>query len=172
MATNNNPLDNLQPASNVKKLSLIAFSGDFDKLTAVFTLATGAAAVGYEVNIFFTFWGLDAIKQKTGRAFVGSNALTKLFGYMMGGLKNTPASRFNFFGIGPRIFRHLMRKNNVATLEELVEAAKALGVNLYACEMAMHVLGLQKSDFVHEVKDVLGVATFLKLSEGGQTLFI
>ena len=46
-----------------KKLSIIAFSGDFDKLTAVFTLGTGAAAVGYEVNIFFTFWGLDAIKK-------------------------------------------------------------------------------------------------------------
>ena len=65
-----------------------------------------------------------------------------------------------------------MRKNHVATLEELVEAAKALGVNLYACEMAMHVLGLQADDFVHEVEDVLGVATFLRLSEGGQTLFV
>ena len=155
-----------------KKLSLIAFSGDYDKLTAVFTLATGAAAVGYEVNIFFTFWGLDAIKQKKGRAFIGSNWLTKIFGYMMGGLSVTPNSRFNFLGIGPKIFRYLMRKNNVATLEELVEAATALGVNLYACEMAMHVLGLKKSDFIHEVKDVLGVATFLQLSEGGRTLFI
>ena len=155
-----------------KKLSLIAFSGDYDKLTAVFTLATGAAAVGYEVNIFFTFWGLDAIKQKRGRAFIGSNWLTKIFGYMMGGLSVTPNSRFNFLGIGPKIFRYLMRKNNVATLEELVEAATALGVNLYACEMAMHVLGLKKSDFIHEMKDVLGVATFLQLSEGGRTLFI
>ncbi|WP_223918731.1 MULTISPECIES: DsrE/DsrF/DrsH-like family protein [Segatella] len=155
-----------------KKLSIIAFSGDFDKLTAVFTLATGAAAVGYEVNIFFTFWGLDAIKKKQGRSFVGGNGLTKLFGFMMGGLKVTPTSRFNFGGIGPRIFRYLMRKNNVATLEELVEAAKALGINLYACEMAMHVLGLKKEDFISEVKDVLGVATFLKLSEGGRTLFI
>ena len=54
-----------------KRLSIIAFSGDFDKLTAVFTLGTGAAAVGYEVNIFFTFWGLDAIKQKHGRSFTG-----------------------------------------------------------------------------------------------------
>ena len=103
-----------------KKLSLIAFSGDYDKLTAIFTLATGAAAVGYEVNIFFTFWGLDAIKQKRGRAFIGSNWLTKIFGYMMGGLSVTPNSRFNFLGIGPKIFRYLMRKNNVATLEELV----------------------------------------------------
>ena len=111
---------------NKKKLSIIAFSGDFDKLTAVFTLATGAAAVGYEVNLFFTFWGLDAIKQKRGRAPLGGNWLTKLFGVMMGGLSVAPNSRFNFLGIGPKIFRSLMRKNNVATLEEPVEAAKAL----------------------------------------------
>ena len=158
--------------ADTKKLSIIAFSGDYDKLTAVFTLGTGAAAVGYEVNIVFTFWGLDAIKQKHGRAFIGSNWLTKTFGYMMGGLKVTPNSRFNFLGIGPKLFRYLMRKNNVATLEELVEAAKALGINLYACEMAIHVLGLTRQDFIPEVKDVLGVASFLKLSEGGQTLFI
>ena len=158
--------------TDTKKLSIIAFSGDYDKLTAVFTLGTGAAAVGFEVNIFFTFWGLDAIKQKHGRAFIGSNWLTKTFGYMMGGLKVTPNSRFNFLGIGPKLFRYLMRKNNVATLEELVEAAKALGINLYACEMAMHVLGLTRQDFIPEVKDVLGVASFLNLSEGGQTLFI
>ena len=158
--------------SEQKKLSIIAFSGEFDKLTAVFTLATGAAAVGQEVNIFFTFWGLDAIKKKTGRSFIGGNWLRKTFGFMMGGLKVTPTSRFNFLGIGPKIFRKLMRKNNVATLEELVEAAKLLGVNMYACEMAMHVLGLKKEDFIPEVKDVLGVASFLNLSEGGQTLFI
>ncbi len=159
-------------AKDSKKLSIIAFSGDFDKLTAVFTLATGAAAVGYEVNIFFTFWGLDAIKKKKGRAFVGGSKLTKMFGFMMGGLKVAPNSKFNFWGIGPKIFRKLMKKNNVATLEELVEAAIALEVNMYACEMAMHVLGLKKDDFIPEVKDVLGVATFLNLSDGGQTLFI
>ena len=135
-------------------------------------IGTGAAAVGYEVNIFLTFWGLDAIKKKQGRSFTGGNWLTKIFGFMMGGLKVTPTSRFNFLGAGPKIFRYLMKKNNVATLEELVEAAKALGINLYACEMAMHVLGLTKEDFIPEVKDVLGVASFLKLSDGGQTLFI
>ena len=155
-----------------KKLSLIAFSGEFDKLTAVFTLATGAAAVGYEVNIFFTFWGLDAIKQKRGHAFLGGNWLTKMFGFVLGGLRTAPSSHFNFCGFGPRIFRSLMRKNNVATLEELVEAATALGVNLYACEMAMHILGLKPSDFIHEVKDPLGVVSFLEISDGGQVMFI
>ena len=156
----------------IKKLSIIAFSGDFDKLTAVFTLATGAAAVGYEVNLFFTFWGLDAIKIKQGRSPVGKGFLPKVFGIMMGGLKASPVSRLNFWGVSPKIFRYLMHKNNVATPEELLHAARELGINFYACEMAMHVLGLQKSDFIPEVKDVLGVASFLKLSEGGQTLFI
>lgn len=158
--------------SNEKKLSIIVFSGDFDKLTASFTLATGAAAVGYEVNLFFTFWGLDAIKQKQGRAFIGKDWLTKLFGFMMGGTRVAPVSRLNFVGASGKIFRSLMKKNNVATLEELIDAAKVLGVNMYACEMAMHILGLEKKDFIQEVKDVLGVATFLDLSERGRTLFI
>lgn len=158
--------------SDTKKLSIIGFSGDFDKLTAAFTLATGAAAVGYEVNLFFTFWGLDAIKQKQGRFPVGQGFLPKIFGIFMGGLRVAPTSRLNFWGLSPKIFRYLMRKKNVATLEELVEAAKALGINIYACEMAMHILGIQKSDLIHEVKDVLGVPTFLNISEGGQILFI
>ena len=160
------------PTKEQKKLSLICFSGDFDKLVATFTLATGAASVGYEVNIFFTFWGLDAIKKKQGRAFVGKGFLPKLFGFFMGGLGSAPVSRLNFLGLSPKIFRYLMRKKNVATLEELVEAAKVLEINLYACEMAMHILGLEKNDFIHEVKGVLGVVTFLELSEGGRTLFI
>jgi len=158
--------------SEQKKLSIISFSGDFDKLTAAFTLASGAAAVGYEVNIFFTFWGLDALKIKQGRSFLGKGFLPKIFGFFMGGLKSAPVSRLNFGGISPSIFRYMMRKKNVATLEELVETSKALDVNFYACEIAMHILGLQKSDFIPEVKDVLGVATFLKLADGGQTLFI
>ena len=102
----------------------------------------------------------------------GGSSLSKIFGFLMGGLKVAPNSRFNFLGAGPKIFRSLMKKNNVATLEELVEAAKALEINLYACEMAMHVLGLKREDFIPEVKDVLGVASFLRISEGGQTLFI
>ncbi|GHU93343.1 hypothetical protein FACS1894156_0020 [Bacteroidia bacterium] len=93
-----------------KKLSIIAFSGDFDKLTAVFTLATGAAAVGYEVNLFFTFWGLDALKIKQGRSPVGKGFLPKVFGIFMGGLRSAPVSRLNFFGASPKIFRYMMLK--------------------------------------------------------------
>lgn len=158
--------------SDKNKLSIIAMSGDFDKTIAVFTLASGAAAVNYEVNIFFTFWGLNSIKKETGRRFLGQGVMARFFNFLLGGRKNLPLSRLNFGGVSPLLMTGMMRDKNVATLEELFEASKALGVNFYACEMAMHVLGLTKDDFIPEVKDVLGVASFLELSKGGQTLFI
>jgi peroxiredoxin family protein len=154
------------------KLSIICMSGDFDKAIAVFTLASGAAAVNYEVNIFFTFWGLNNIKKVKGRSFIGQGLLARFFNFLLGGRNNLPLSRLNFAGVSPGLMTDLMKSRNVATLSELFDATLALGVNLYACEMAMHVLGLTREDFIPEVKDVLGVATFLDLSKGGQTLFI
>ena len=154
------------------KLSIICMSGDFDKAIAVFTLASGAAAVNYEVNIFFTFWGLNMIKKNRGRSFIGKGFLARFFNFILGGRKHLPLSRLNFGGASPMLMTGMMKRVNVATLEELFEASKALGVNFYACEMAMHVLGLKKDDFIPEVKDVLGVASFLELSKGGQTLFV
>ena len=157
---------------NKKKLSLICFSGDFDKAVAAFTLASGAAAVNYEVNIFFTFWGLNLVKNQKGRRFVGKGALARAFGFLSGGVKNVPMSRFNFWGFSPRVMTGLMRKRNVATLDELIQAAKDLDVNLYACEMSMNILGLEKEDFVSDIKDVIGVPRFLEYSRDGETLFI
>jgi peroxiredoxin family protein len=155
-----------------KKLSIISFSGDFDKLVAAFTLATGSAAVNYEVNIFFTFWGLNAVKNKRGHSFVGKGFLARFFGFLMGGINNVPLSRLNFVGASPRLMTYMMRSRNVATLNELVQAAIDLNVNLYACEMSMHILGISKDDFIPEIKEVLGVPKFLEISEGGQRLFI
>ncbi len=155
-----------------KKLSIISFSGDFDKLVAAFTLASGSAALNYDVNIFFTFWGLNAIKKKKGRSFTGKGILAKIFGFLMGGVNNVPLSRFNFLGASPKLMTFMMRKSNVATLKELIDAAIVLNVNLYACEMSMHILGITKDDFIPEIKDVIGVAGFLQYSEGGDRIFI
>jgi len=155
-----------------KKLSLIVFSGDFDKTIAAYTLASGALAVGWEVNLFYTFWGLNGIKLKQGRSFIGKALLDRFFNFLMGGRQKLPLSRLNFGGLSPLLMTGMMRKNNVATLEELMEATKALGGNLYACEMAMHILGIKREDLIPEVKKVLGVASFLELSQGGEVLFL
>jgi peroxiredoxin family protein len=158
--------------SENKKLSLIAFSGDFDKAIAAFTMASGAAAVNYEVNIFFTFWGLNILKKKKQRGLQGRGALARGFNFLSGGFENLPMSRLNMLGMAPPLMSGLTRKRNVATLKELFEAAKALGVKLYACEMSMNILGLELDDFIPEVREVIGVPKFLEISSGGETLFI
>lgn len=155
-----------------KKLSIISFSGEFDKLVAAFTLASGASAVGYEVNLFFTFWGLNVIKKHKGRKPYGKGILSKVFNFLMGGRSNVPLSRLNFGGVSPYLMRYMMKSRNVATLEELVDACRELGVNFYICDMSMNILGFEKEDFIPEVKEVLGVAKFLEYSAGGERLFI
>ena len=155
-----------------KKFSIICFSGDFDKAVAAFTLAAGAAAVNYEVNVFFTFWGLNILKKNAGRSLMGKGVLARFFNFLMGGSKNLPLSRLNFGGISPGLMTGMMKKRNVATLEELIESSKALGVGLIACEMAMHILGIAKEDLIDDVKEVIGVPTFLDYSKDGQVVFI
>lgn len=155
-----------------EKISIVCFSGDFDKVLAAFTIATGAAATGRAVDIFFTFWGLNVLKKKQGRSFVGTGFLARVFNFLMGGEKKLPLSRLNFGGISPKLMGSMMKKKNVASLRELIEAAKALGVRLIPCEMAMVVLGLDKEDLIDEVEETIGVATFLDESKHAKIIFI
>jgi peroxiredoxin family protein len=158
--------------SDHKKISIVCFSGDFDKIIAAYTIATGAAATNREVTMFFTFWGLNALKKKQGHSWLGKDLLSRMFNFLMGGRKSLPLSRLNFGGISPMLMTGMMKKNNVATLPELIEAADALGIRLYACEMAMQILGVTKDDLVDSVQEVVGVATFLNESEDAHIIFI
>jgi len=155
-----------------KKLSIVCFSGDYDKVIAAYTLATGAMATNREVTMFFTFWGLNVLKKQQGRAWLGKDLLSRAFNFLMGGRKTLPLSRLNFAGISPVLMEGMMKSNNVAILPELMEAASALGVRIYACEMALHILGLTRDDLVDDVVDVVGVATFLNESEDAHIIFI
>jgi len=158
--------------SEHKKISIVCFSGDFDKMVAAYTIATGAAATNREVTMFFTFWGLNALKKKTGHSPLGKDLLSRAFNFLMGGKKNLPLSRLNFGGASPKLMTGMMKKNNVATLDELMEAASALGIRFFACEMSMHILGVTKEDLIDDVQEVVGVATFLNESEDAHIIFI
>ncbi|HKI60843.1 MAG TPA: DsrE/DsrF/DrsH-like family protein [Mariprofundaceae bacterium] len=155
-----------------KKISIVCFSGEFDKLVAAYTIATGAAATNREVTMFFTFWGLNALKKKQGHAWLGKDFLSRIFNWLMGGKNNLPLSRLNFAGASPKLMTGMMKKNNVATLPELMEAASALGIRMFACEMSMHILGVTQDDLIDDVKEVVGVATFLNESEDAHIIFI
>lgn len=155
-----------------KDLTIVCFSGDFDKVVAAFTMATGAAATNRKVTMFFTFWGLNVLKQKQNRAWLGQGILAKAFNFLMGGRNTLPLSRLNFGGISAGLMTSMMKKHHVATLPELIEAAHALGIRMLACEMALHILELERSDLVEEVEDVVGVATFLNESENAHIIFV
>lgn len=171
------PAENLmQVQSNGKatknKLSMVVFSGDMDKVMAAYIIATGAAASGMEVTMFFTFWGLKAIQQPgkmTGKGLFG-----RMLGMMnRGGLDAIGPSRLNMGGMGRWMFKLMMKQKGVSTLPELYEMAVDLGVKMMPCQMSMDVMEFDPQNFQANVTGPVGVATFLEeASESKITLFI
>jgi peroxiredoxin family protein len=164
----------MQGGNNVSdnnKATIVVFSGDMDKVFASFIIATGAAAAGMDVTMFFTFWGLKAIQKGNG---TGKGFLGKMIGLMnRGGIERIGPSRFNFGGIGRELFKKMMRDKNVVSLSELLETATDLDVKLIACKMSMDVMEIAREDLIDEVSDVVGVAAYIKeASESSITLFM
>lgn len=160
------------PDENGKKsLAMVVFSGDMDKLFAAFIIGTGAAAMGMEVTMFFTFWGLRALKKdvSTGKSLMG-----KMFGAMYGGdITKANPSKFSFGGMGRWMFGKMMGAKNVSKLIELRDLAVTLGVNMYGCQMSMDVMEIPQESFIDGVKDPVGVGFFLmKAQEAEIQLFI
>ena len=153
------------------RVSIIVFSGDLDKVLPPFIIATGAAAMGMQVSLFFTFWGLNALKKR--RDLSGKGFLEKLFALMTPvGTEGLGVSKMNFFGIGAKLLRTLMKRKQVASLEELAQMAREMGVKIIACQMSMDVLGITKDELWDGI-EVGGVATFLAdAAKSKVTLFI
>lgn len=154
------------------KKTIIVFSGDLDKAMAAFIIANGAAAMGDEVTMFFTFWGLNILRKPEG-AKVKKGFLENMFGKMMPrGAERLGLSKMNFGGLGAKMMKYIMKKKNVNTLTELIENAKALGVRLIACTMSMDVMGIRKEELIDGI-DFAGVATYLaEADEANLNLFI
>ena len=134
-------------------MTIILHSGDLDKAMAAFIVANGAAAKGMDVTVFATFWGLRLARK-------GAQRKAKL-------------SRMNMGGLGTMMIRRMMRKGNVASLEELISDAKELGVRMVACEMTMSLMGVAKEDLLPEFSEIGGVGTYLDAAREGQVnLFV
>lgn len=158
--------------SEKKKTTIILFSGDYDKAMAAFIIANGAAAYDHDVTIFFTFWGLNALrKDEVVRTKKG--ILEKMFGWMMPrGANRMGLSRMNFGGMGPELIKHVIKKHKALTLPQLIELAQEQGVTLVGCTMTMDLLGLQPDEFIPGIT-YGGVAAYLgEASDGNVNLFI
>lgn len=144
--------------------TFIMFSDDLDKALATFVLANGAAATGKKVTIFFTFWGLNAIK-KIDKPAVEKDFFGKMFGMMLPssthGLK---LSKMHMMGAGTKMMRYLMNKKGIESLESLRQQAIDNGVEFIACEMSMDVMGVKKEELLDNVT-LGGVATYVERAD-------
>ena len=144
--------------------TFIMFSDDLDKTLATFVLANGAAATGKRVTIFFTFWGLNAIK-RVNKPRVKKDIWGKMFGWMLpSDSQKLSLSKFNMFGLGRIMMRHLMKLRGVESLENLRQQALDSGVEFIACQMSMDVMGIKREELIDKVS-VGGVATYMERAE-------
>ena len=163
---------NTNPNATRNKLSMVICSGDMDKVMAAYIIATGAAASGMEVTMFFTFWGLKAI-QKSGSTY-GKGWMGKMLSVMnRGGLDALGPSRLNMGGMGRWMFKKMMKEKGVASLQELYDMAVDLDVKMMPCAMSMDVMEYDPAIFNDNVTPPVGVASFIQeAAESKMTLFI
>jgi peroxiredoxin family protein len=162
---------NLERDMPEPRISIVVMSGDYDRVLAAFVIATGAAAMGLQVSMFFTFWGLGVLRQN--RRLRGKGLLEKAFTLLTpAGAEELSLSRLNFAGLGLRLLKRQMRQRNISSLSELIAFARDLGVRMVACQMSMDVMGI-KPEELQPGLETGGVATFLAdATKSKATLFI
>jgi NADPH-dependent 2,4-dienoyl-CoA reductase/sulfur reductase-like enzyme/peroxiredoxin family protein/rhodanese-related sulfurtransferase/TusA-related sulfurtransferase len=160
------------PSNGVDKKTMVVFSNDLDKMLAAFIIANGAASMGSEVTLFFTFWGLNLLR-KDRRIPVRKSIVERMFGMMMPrGSLHTKLSKMHMAGMGTKMMRMVMKKKNAYSLEELMEQARANGIRFVACTMSMDIMGIKKEELIDGI-EYGGVAAYLqKADEAGYNLFI
>lgn len=161
-----------RPSATPDGKTIIVFSDDLDKVLASFVLANGAAATGGKVSMFFTFWGLNAIK-KDCKPKVKKDFFGRMFGMMLpSSSRKLGLSKMNMAGIGSRMMRRIMKAKGVDSLESLRAQAIENGVEFIACQMSMDVMGVKKEELLDNVS-VGGVATYMERAvNSGVNLFI
>lgn len=164
----------LAAAGDEKRLSMLVFSGELDKLLAAFTLAVGAAACGMRVAMFFTFWGAAALK-KDGPQAGRKSIVERIFGWLLpGGLGRRRLSRLDMAGVGRAIVAREMRHKQIPDLPALIAMAAEAGVELYLCDSSMSLMGIKPEELIdYPGREICGVAHFADLAANSQaTLFI
>ncbi len=165
-------VENLTKTAPENKLVMICFSGDLDKALASFIIATGAAAMGMDVVMFFTFWGTPLLRDKKKKVG-GKDLLGKMFGAMLPkGVGKVKLSKMNMGGMGTAMMKSLMKKKNVASLEDMIALAAEMGVRIFICEMSMDLMGFQREEMIaYPNLTYCGVAKMLEEAQSSKVQF-
>ena len=145
------------------RVSIICFSGEWDKLFAALTLASGSLAMGKEVHLFFTFWAVAALRKKECLEAAGKTRLQSMFNRMLPcGPTRAPLSKLNFMGFGKVMMRKVMKQKGVDDLDILYDEVKELGAHIHLCDTSTELFGLNCRELDTGTRsDMCGVATFL-----------
>jgi len=155
-----------------KRFTNVVFSNDLDKALVAFIIANGAATMGYEVTLFFTFWGINILRKTGPVGNLNKNLIEKIFGIMMPkGAKKLGLSQMNMGGMGKAMIEGIMQKKNVASLPELIASAQANGVKLVVCSMSMNLMGIKREELIDGIEEG-GVAMYIDQIGGNANLFI
>ena len=156
------------------RMALVVFSGSFDRLLAAFVLASTGGASGMQVEMFFTFWALAALRDARKRARK-QDLVARMFGWMLPkGMGRLSLSQMNMLGAGPAMMRGIMKKKNLASLDEMLAMCAEFEVKIWACDMSARIMGIERAELIdYPHLDCCGAATFLeRASKSKVSLFI
>lgn len=151
--------------------TIVVFSNDLDKVLASFIIANGAKASGKDVTMFFTFWGLNALRKSNVN--IKKGLIDTMFGLMMPkGPDKLTLSKMNMGGFGSLMMKWVMKNKNISTLSELIHQAQDSGIKFIACNMSMDVMGIKEDELIDGV-EIGGVAKYIAESNNSNSnLFI
>ncbi len=153
-------LDALDQRMPLNQACFCLLSGDYERVMAALMMAHMAAALEMDVTIFFTFWGVQAIRKS--RSYRGKSVIEKAMARMLKrDIGQLSSGKFNFGGMGPVIFEHLMRQKNIATPAELLEGAGLARIRLSACMTSAEVFGISPDELIPGVTQC-GAAEFVE----------
>ncbi len=150
----------------ITKVSIIISRGSLDGIYPGLIMANGARAEGMEANLFFTFFGLDAIHKARHEhiklSTVGNPGLH--MPTMVGGIPGVSTAVTHFMN-------HKMEKLDIPSIPEFIEMISDTGAGLYACMASVDLFGLEKNDLIPQVNDIITVGEFYDKAAGGQIIF-
>jgi peroxiredoxin family protein len=150
----------------IEKVSIVISKGSLEGIYPGLIMANGARAEGMEANLFFTFFGLDAIHR-------GRHEHIKLATVGNPGL-HLATWAGGFPGVSTVMTQYMARKMDkldIPSIPEFIEMIADTGAGLYGCQASVDLFGLTKDDFIKQVKDIITVGEFYDLAAGGQIIF-
>lgn len=156
-----------------KKMSLLIFSGEYDKALAALILANTAMEMNVEVTMFFAFWGLTLVRDPNRVTDEEKSAYEKMFANMTPrGIENLPLSKMNFAGIGKKMLEGMMEDSDTPPIEAFLKGAINKGVNLRACKLSCEVMGFTQEELLPQVEIITAEDYIKDALESDIQLFI